>query len=252
MFKVNKRDVLEIMITAFFGVTINISAFFLGLQKTESINAPVIASAGPVVIYFLSLIFLKEKAKLKVLVGMLFALMGVLLIILSPIFMDGKKLALGQIEGNLFLVLAMLGGVLYTVINKDLLKRISPVFINAVSFLIGAVTFLPFMIKEHQTWNFTMLNGAGLFGIVFGVFLCSALAYYLFNYAVSKLSAQEVGIFTYLDPVAAVVLAIPLLHEYPNIYFVMGSVFVFLGIYFAERRIPWHPLHKIRSKSDKI
>ena len=50
---------LEIILVGFFGITINISFFFLGLEKTESINIPVIASSGPVFIYLLSIIFLK-------------------------------------------------------------------------------------------------------------------------------------------------------------------------------------------------
>src|SRR3990167_6444222 len=76
------RNFFEICLTSFFGITLNISAFFLGLQRTESINAPIIASAGPVFIFILSVIFLKERANRKIFGGMLIALIGVLIIIL--------------------------------------------------------------------------------------------------------------------------------------------------------------------------
>ncbi len=76
--KINKRQWLEILLVGFFGVTINISFFFLGLPRSTSINVPVIASSGPVFIYLFSIIFLHEKPKYKVFSGMMIALFGVL------------------------------------------------------------------------------------------------------------------------------------------------------------------------------
>src|SRR3989338_3943053 len=67
--QLTRKNIFEIVVSSFFGITVNISAFFLGLAKTTSINAPIIASAGPVFIYLLSLIFLKEVMNRKVLLG---------------------------------------------------------------------------------------------------------------------------------------------------------------------------------------
>jgi len=201
--KISKRQWLEIFLVGFFGVFVNITFFFLGLGKTESINVPIIASAGPVFIYFFSILFLKEKPKLKVFLGMLFALIGVFLIILSPILLDGKKIYFCEIEGNFFIVLATLGSVFSTVIGKDLLKKVNS----------------------------------------------SAAAYFLYYYGLSKIDAQEVGLFTYIDPIAAVLIAMPLLHEFPSIYYLIGSVLVFGGIYLAEGRVHWHPINKLKQKN---
>ena len=120
--KLTVKQWFEILLIGFFGITINISFFFLGLQKTESINVPVIASSGPIFIYLLSIMFLREKPKLKVLSGMLIALAGVLFIILSPLIMDGKKFTFGAVEGNLFILLATFGSVLQTIFGRDVLK----------------------------------------------------------------------------------------------------------------------------------
>ena len=247
--KLSARQWLEILLVGFFGITINISFFFLGLAKTESINVPVIASSGPVFIYLLSIIFLKEKPKLRVLTGMLIALAGVLFIILSPLILDGKKFVLGAIEGNLFILIATFGSVLQTVFGRDVIKKINIMQVSAITFLFGSMTFLPFIPKEFASWDISFLNIAGWTGIIFGVFFSSALAYFLFYYGVSKLKAQDVGIFTYIDPLAAIVVAAPLLHEYPNLFYIFGGALIFGGIYFAEGRVHWHPFHKIKSQS---
>ena len=244
--KLTTRQWLEILLIGFFGITINISFFFLGLQKTESINVPVIASSGPIFIYLLSIMFLREKPKLKVLSGMLIALAGVLFIILSPLIMDGKKFTFGAVEGNLFILLATFGSVLQTIFGRDVLKKVDTLQVAAITFLFGSLTFIPFIPKEFASWDISFLNIAGWTGIIFGVFFSSALAYFLFYYGVSKLKAQDVGIFTYIDPLAAILVAAPLLHEYPNIFYIIGGTLIFGGIYFAEGRIHWHPFHRLR------
>lgn len=247
--KITKKDLLEICLAAFFGITVNITFFFLGLGKTESINAPIIASSGPVFLFLLSVVFLHEKPIKKVFLGMMISFLGVLVIILSPLVADGRNLVIGEIQGNLFFVLAMMGAVLNTIFNKEVLKRVNPYLVTGIAFLFGAVTFLPFVPAELQKWSFAQLNLNGWVGIIFGVFFSSALAYFLSNEGIRKINAEEVGLFTYIDPVVAVLIAIPLVGEYPNLYFFLGSLLVFGGIFLAEGRLHWHPVHKLRLKS---
>lgn len=246
------KEWFQVFLVGFFGISINISFFFMGLQKTESINAPVIASAGPIFIYMISVVFLGEKAKLKVFKGMLLALLGVLVIIFSPMFLDGQRLILGEIQGNLLLFLATLGSVFQAIIGKGALKKVSFIQVSVITFLLSSLTFLPFIPKEFATWNLSMLDIRGWSGIIYGVFLSSAAAYTLFYYGMSKIKAQEVGLFTYIDPIIAVMIAAPLLGEYPNLYYFIGSILVFAGIYWAEGRINYHPIHKLKREPTKL
>lgn len=250
--KLSQKEWLELLLGSFFGITINITFFFLGLQRTQSINAPIIGSSGPVFLYFLSILFLKEKPKLKVLLGMIIALVGVLIIILSPVLFDGKTIGLGELQGNIFFVLATLGAVFHPLLFKNVMKKLDAYRITFISFFVSSFTFLPFAFIEWQRWSFYELNVHGWLGIIFGVFFSSALAYFLFNYGISKIKTQEVGLFTYIDPVVAVLIAIPLVHEYPTFYFFAGSVLVFGGIFLAEGRLHWHPFHKLKAQSSKL
>ncbi len=243
------KEWLELILGALFGISINITFFFWGLQRTESINAQIIASSGPVFLFFLSVLFLKEKPQLKVFLGMITALLGVLLIIVSPILFDGKAFAIGELQGNLFFLLATLSAVMHPLLQKHVIAKVGSSKVTFISFLIGALTFFPFMLIELQSWSISQLNFQGWVGIVFGVFLSSALAYYLFNYGIAKIKTQEVGLFTYIDPIVAVLIAIPLLREYPTIHFFVGSLLVFGGILLAEGRVHWHPLHKLKMKN---
>ena len=245
--KINHGDWVRIIVgLAFFGVFINIFFFFLGLQRTVSINAPVIASSSPIVLFILSVIFLKEKPKLNVLLGMIIAFFGVLLIILMPLLSSGINAKdLGKFEGNLFFLIATIGSTISPIIMKKTLNKVSLLLVTFIAFFISSLGFLILMLPEQKTWNINMLNLNGVIGIIFGVFFSSALAYYLYIYGLSKIKVQEVGIFTYIDPVIAVIIAIPLLGEYPNIEFIIGTLLIFLGIFIGENRIHYHPFHRI-------
>lgn len=243
--KLSLKRWFEVFLVSFFGIFINIAFFFLGLKKTESINVPIIASSGPVFLYIFSIIFLKERPRFKVFFGMMVSFVGVLTIIFSPLLFDGRQVLFGEVEGNLFILLATLGTVFSTIVGKDLFKKVNPLFATSFTFLISSLLFLFFVPYELSSWSFLQLNINGWVGIIYGVFFSSAAAYFLYYWGISKIDGQEVGLFTYIDPVVAVLIAAPLLGEYPNLFYLIGTILVFGGIYLAEGRVHWHPVHKI-------
>ncbi|OGG02985.1 hypothetical protein A2W14_04360 [Candidatus Gottesmanbacteria bacterium RBG_16_37_8] len=243
--KIHKKDYLKIFWLSFFGVTVNISFFFLGLKYAPSINAPIIASSGPIFIYLFSIFLLKEKPHFKVLLGLIVSLIGVFVIIGQP-FLEGN--IDGQLIGNLFLILATLGSVGHIIISKEIVHNYQATTIAFWSFLIGTITFLPFFIWEIMAGNNNYaLDHRGVIGIVFGIFLSSALAYTLFEYGIKYINAQDVGIFTYIDPLAAILIAAPLLGEHITSIYLLGAILVFGGIFIAEGRLHYHPFHRFKS-----
>ncbi len=245
--KISLKDYRDLFIAGIFGVTLHISAYFLGLQRTQSINAPIIASASPVFLFFLSVIFLKEKLNFKVLNGMFLSLLGVLVIVLAPIF--GLKInnIKTSVEGNILLILAVIFSIIAVLIHKKVLDKVNPYVVGFWTFIFGSLPLIPLVFNEFKSWSLSDLNFYGAFGLIYGILLNTALAYALYFYGLSKIKAQEVGAFTYVDPVIAILIAAPLLAEYPDKFFVLGTFFVFLGIYISEGRIPWHPFSKLKN-----
>ncbi|KKT72986.1 MAG: putative transporter (DMT superfamily), partial [Microgenomates group bacterium GW2011_GWA2_44_7] len=115
------------------------------------------------------------------------------------------------------------------------------------AFLIGTITFIPLALTE--TASFPILDYRGWIGIVYGAVFSSAIAYAFHTWGLSKISASEVSLFAYIDPVVAMFIAYPLLGEKPTPLFIVGAILVFGGIYIAERRLNYHPLNKILQKT---
>lgn len=244
--KIEKKDMLKVVMMAFFGVTINISFFFLGLKQTASINAPLIASSAPIFIILFSMAFLKEHPKKREVLGSLLGLLGVLLIIIEPLLSNGVDLSL---IGNVFLITATFGSIIHILIAKETINKYNPIVLTFYSFAIGSLGFIAPLTSEINEHGFLSgINTQGAIGIVFGALLSSALAYYLFYWSMKFLPAYEVGLFTYLDPVIAILIAIPLLGEIPTATYIIGAILVFSGIYIAEGRIHYHPLHLFKKQ----
>ncbi|EKD85727.1 MAG: hypothetical protein ACD_37C00642G0003 [uncultured bacterium] len=239
-----REDIKELVIVSIFSVSLQIPLLFFGLKLSPSINAPIIIAAGPIFLIMASIIFLKEKPGMKVLGGTLISLIGVLMIILRPLLESGLS---GGILGNLLIFLATICGVIQAIFLKRLTPKNDPLTLTFWMFLIGSLPLIPFIIIESNSFNIWQdLNLQGLIGLSYGVILASVFAHFFLAYAIKYVKASEVGIFTYVDPIATIVIAVPLLHETISSAYAVAAVFVFVGILIAEGRLSYHPLNKLR------
>ncbi|CAN5163143.1 DMT family transporter [soil metagenome] len=235
-------ELKNILLGGLWGISINIAFFFLGLQLAPSINVHLIGSIGPIILYFLSLTMLQERPHPQIVKGMFISLLGTACIILGPFFRHTESgltqqggSTISVLLGNFFFLLSTLGSVFIIVYNKKVCKTVNIYLITGIQFLFGAMTFAPFMMYELRTWTFSSLNYHSWVGIIYGTIFSSAIAYFAYNYAVSKMHAQEMGLYSYILPVISIAIAIPLLGEYPDIFFVIGSLGIFFGIYISEK-----------------
>lgn len=241
--KVRVRDAFFFVLLGLFDITFNLGLYLLGLQYTASINQPIIASSGPVFVIIGSALFLRDKASKKILFGNLVGITGVLFIVLEPLIVDHHY---SSFVGNLLFILSTLAAVTGTLIAKRLSKRYNAFTLLFWTFVVATISLFPVPLEEISHHTFLLhINLRGIIGILFGSIFSSTIGYGLFYYGLRFIKASETTIFSYVDPVAAVLIAGPLLHEFPTPLFLLGSFLVFFGIFIAEGRLHWHPLHKL-------
>lgn len=244
--KIKREDWIILMFISVIGLTFHIAYYFLGLKYSSSINVPIISSAAPIFIIIGSTIFLHEKLKKKMIGGTAISILGILLIVLQPIFENGLDISL---IGNIMFIVSMGLSVFYTLLLKEIAPKYNPLTLTFWIFVITSITFIPLVFFETPNHSLVVnLDAKSVIGILFGAVLCSTVAYTLETFAMKYISANDVAIFSYADPVIAILIAKPLLGETVNSAFLVGSFLIFLGIFISEGRIHYHPIHLLRAK----
>lgn len=242
--KIAKEDRTAVLAWAFFSVPVNIALFFWGITFTTSLDAAVIGSLVPIFTAFAAHFFLGEKLAPLNLLGLIVALVGTLVVIGAPLLTitpgDGK-----HILGNILILLGALSWVAGTLFAKKIAGKYSPLTLTTIAFVLGLFAVIPLALVEYQSAPWLLkLTTSGLVGIAYVVVGNSIIAYSLFNYALKTISASAANTASYLMPIAAATLAMPLLGEVITTPFLIGSLTIIVGVFFAETRQSFHPLHQ--------
>ena len=244
-FKFSSREIPLLVFSSIISITFQIPLLFFGLTLSPSINAPIIISSGPIILIASSFIFFREKISKKLLLGTLISLSGVLVIILNPALKEGFGT---DVLGNFFVFLATICGVIQALVFKKLLKNNSPLLLVFLIFVIGSITLIPETFIEFKNLGLFAINFQSLTGIAYAAILSSVSGYFLYMYGLKHINVSEIGIFSYVDPIATILIAVPLLNEVITQSYAIAAILVFLGIYVAENRVHYHPIHLLTKR----
>ena len=185
----------------------------------------------PVFYILAAAIVLKEKLSPRKLIYVGIAFCG--MIFVSGVLQTG--LHLSELKGVLF---GIAGGFFYAMvvlINKYM-KDISPVNTTIVQMALVTVIMLPYSAATGGL-SAAKITTVGIICLIVLGALHTGIAYVIYFDAVNKLSAQTVGILSYIDPVEAVLLSAFFLREPLTIWTVIGAVMI-LGATFISEREP--------------
>jgi drug/metabolite transporter (DMT)-like permease len=152
----------------------------------------------------------------------------------------------GSVLGNMYLLIATVAAVGQTIVGKKIVSKYNPWAFTFWAFLVGAASFFPLALYEYARIPhlYALLDWRGYVGIAYGAIFSSTIAYGLFAWGLSKISATDSAMFAYVDPIIGTVMGAVLLHEPITVPFLLGSILIFGGIFLAEGRIHYHPIRK--------
>lgn len=213
--------------------TVNVTFFILGIQYTSASASQLIYAAMPILIIIIGKLFMSERYPLRRILGVLTGLAGIVFIIYLSAIEKGTTIS-GSLIGNLLIVIAMFGWMLYIILSKKLLKIFSPVDIGSVSVMVSFIISIPLYISEIS-WPHSSLiipfNGilAGVYMGFFGTFL----TYLLYQYGLKQVSPLTASFTSYIQPITTAFLEIILLGEKMTFGFFTGGLLVFFGVFIS-------------------
>ena len=226
-FKLPQRHIpsfLDILYIIFIG-TLGIGIYNIAINKGEIVvpagTAGFVIGLMPVFSMILAFILLKERIPIKCWSGVLVSLLGLLLIAYS----QGGSAQYNI--GLLYILLAAVLGSYYAVVQKTLFHRYHPLEIVILTIWGGTLImlfYLPTMVRELTAapWESTAA------AIYLGIFP-AAVAYALWNFAISKAQGDRASGYLYAMPIIATILAAVILKEFPGYLELCGGLITLLG-----------------------
>lgn len=231
--KIERKDWLRIIGCAFFGMSINMLAFFKGLTLSTPINSAVVATTTPVILLLLSIFFLKERVSAKKIIGIGLGLVGALILILmgAKEQINAPNIRLGNF---LFLVNAT-SFAIYLILVKTLVNKYSTITLMKWFFLLATIMNFPVAINDFKAIPWLTLSWDVIGVMLFVVIGSTFLAYLLNVYALKTLKASTIGAFIYLQPLVGIAFAILIGADKMSIVRGLGALLIFFGVYLSTR-----------------
>lgn len=227
----NWRDVPILMVLGIFGVALNQIFFVVGIGRTSVAHAAVMVGLTPLLVLAMAALSGQEKLSAGRLVGMSVALAGVAVLQLAP--SSGKAHA--TLFGDFFVLLAAVTFSAFTVLNKRFSLSFSSVTVNTFAYVGGGLLLLPMTLWQAHTVEVGKISLAAWASVAFMAAFPSVIAYVSYSHVLKFIPASRVSAFSYLQPVLATTLAIPLLDERPTGALIGGGALVLFGVFLTER-----------------
>jgi len=230
-FKYRGKDLVSIFFLGLISVPVNQFIFLYGIKRTTATNAALLYSLTPVIVMFISHFYLKEKITLSKALGALIALSGVIIIIGEK----GITLGLTYIKGDLLVFSAVVAWAMYTVLGRKLVIKHGAINTTIYSALIGSIAFSPFGVAASVNYRYSEISTGTWMEIIYLGIITSIVGYVLWYYALSKIDATKVAVFTNGQPIATAILSAIFLGQVITTTFIIGAVITITGVLITQQ-----------------
>lgn len=229
---------LEVIGLAFFSVGAYNTILYLAAQSTGAINIALVTSTMPLMIVLLSALILRVIPGRLQLAGLILAFSGVV-VILTRGSLD-TLLHVNFNPGDLLMILSIGSWALYSVLLKRWPVNIPLFPLLCILITLGTPMILPFYLWELQAEGGFALSLPNSAALLYVGTLPSVAAYFLWNNGIKNLGPGTTGLFAYLIPVFAALIAVPVLGESIEAYHAAGGGLVLAGLLASSRqkRVP--------------
>jgi drug/metabolite transporter (DMT)-like permease len=174
----------------------------------------------------------KERLILRQVAGILLTFAGVGLVLAERgLKWQGTLVALG---GDGLMLLTALCGAIYGVLAQRMLSRYSALTVTMYAMLFGTFLLFPAALVEGLPQAFVRIDGKVAVLILFLGIFGGALGYFLWTFALTRLTPTQVAVYVNVNPMVAIILGAVLLAEKLTGVFIVGFVAVVVGVLFVN------------------
>ena len=230
-----KANYPAVILMAITGVAAFNTLVYIGVHYTTSINASLMNSSTPIMIYILSFIFLKDRLNWKQIVGTAISLVGVLFILTSGSL--SQLFSMQFNKGDLIVLIAVLCWAIYSIVVKRNAGKLPGDTTFFATIVLGFILLIPFASYELTTTNISInWSLSTVAAIIYVGTFASIVAFLSWNKGVVAIGANRASIFLNFIPLFATIFAALFIGETPTIAQLVGGLAIVIGVIIANRK----------------
>ena len=226
---IHKEDVWKVVIASFLGLFMTQLSFLFAITKTTAIDASIMSTLSPIMTLVISALVIKERITWSGVAGIALSLVGVLILIYNCV-----SIRSGADSTSIWGILGMLVNTLcfaaYVGIFKPVIRKYSVVTFMKWMFLFSSLMALPFSFGAFRASNLAAVPMDIFWQIAYVVVFATFIAYFLIPIGQKRLRPVVVCMYTYVQPVIAMVIALIMGLDHLTALKVVASLLVFVGV----------------------
>jgi drug/metabolite transporter (DMT)-like permease len=172
-----------------------------------------------------------EKVSLLSLIAALLVLFGLFVSLSDKLFLTTDEAV--TFKGELIMLLAAICGAIYATFSKPVLQQIPSTTMSPIAMLAGCFFLMPFAVSNNVNEHVIALTSTQLWLLVYIGIVTGGIAFFLFNWVLTRTTATFNTLFVTLNPIVAIFLGYLFLGEAINTNFIVGVLIVFSGLALA-------------------
>jgi drug/metabolite transporter (DMT)-like permease len=219
--------------------------FFLGMKYTSPLNGALIMATNPLLTTVLSYFILKTPITKRQSAGIIFALLGVILVLTHGSWEVFYTMSFSV--GDAFILLGNVCWALYGVLGRKYLHKSSSLETTTYTMIVGAffLIILALFIPNPQPLSKVAVAAWG--AILFMAVFTSVLGYLWWNKAMEIFGAGKTSVFFNLVPVVTMVISF--LSGTPvSVIQILGTILVILGVITSSGFVQVKNRYKVSSQ----
>lgn len=228
----NKKRIIKILPLAILYPLCFFGFQTFGLQYATSSEAGIILASAPIFTMIMASYFLDEKSNIYQKASISISLVGVLYIT----FKKGSTIDLANLRGMILLLFSALSFSGYSILARKMTKDYTTTELSFIMITISFIAFTSVAIIDNvssgtiKEFFLPMVNIKFILSIIYLGVLSTLGTSLLTNFALSKLEASKIIVFSNLGTVISIIAGVIFLKEEIFYYHVIGSLMIVGGV----------------------
>jgi drug/metabolite transporter (DMT)-like permease len=226
-----RKHWLAFFLLGLVGLPLNQGFFLVGLERSTSNHAGLLYALSPLAVFLLSVFLRREKATILRAAGLALAFAGVAVVLRDRGLGDEARIHVG----DALICCGVLSWAAYSVFGRPLATEYGGIRVTCWTAIIGSVASLPLFPVFVRTEHLASATLGAWLALGFLCVFTSFISYLLWYFALSRLEASRVAVWSNLQPVMTAVLSYLAYGTRISPAFAVGGALALVGVFLTQR-----------------